>query len=111
MTTYMYTQIQENGGIPSRKQSNAESIENDTVETAEYGFKEQVPKVSMSKNLKIYRRGSGVAISLFSRDANKNYLNGRVNIRHKDYLPPNGLPTELLESPLATEHKMSLVII
>lgn len=52
-----------------------------------------------------------MAISLFSRDANKNYLNGRVNIRHKDYLPPNGLPTELLESPLATEHKMSLVII
>lgn len=24
------------------------------VETAEYGFKEQVPKVSISKNLKMY---------------------------------------------------------
>lgn len=30
MNTYMYKQIQENGGIPSRKQSNAESIKNDT---------------------------------------------------------------------------------
>lgn len=30
MNTYMYTQIQENGGISNRKQSNTESPEKDT---------------------------------------------------------------------------------